>query len=131
MPFLIASVLMANDVFGPLEDFEPGQVLETISGAQTVREAAESLGLLAVLTEANAENLGEFLDTIPASLDAAVLAAVRSALQRGVRVQLTWQPAYEFEVRMWEVTETTPDGTLGLVNINVLSQHPPEEPELL
>ena len=127
MPFLVASVLLANDVFGPLEDFDPGQILDTISGAQTVREAAEALGLLAVLSEANAELLAEFLDTIPASLDAAVLAAMRSAFQRDVRVQLTWQPAYEFELRMWEVT----DGSVGLVNINVLSQHPPEVPDLL
>ena len=123
MPFLIGSVLLANETFSPLNDFDPDGILETIAESATVREAAEDLGLLSVLSEQQAERMVEFLDAIPPALDAAVLAAARSAFARGVRVQLTWEPAYDFQVHLWEAAE----GSAGLVNINVLSPHPVED----
>ncbi len=124
MPFLVGSILLANETFAPLHDFDPGAILDATAEAETVLGAAEALGLLDVLSEPNAVHMAEFLAAIPASLDAAALAALRSALARGVRVQVTWQPAYEFELRLWEASE----GSAGLVNVHILSPHPQESP---
>ena len=123
MPFLIGSVLLANETFSPLNDFDPEGILAAVAESATVREAAEDLGLLSVLSEHQAEQMIEFLDAIPPALDAAVLAAARNAFARGVRVQLTWEPAYDFQLHLWEASE----GSAGLVNINVLSPHPVED----
>lgn len=125
MPFGVGSVLLANETFAPLSGFNPEGILAATADAQTVLEAAVALGLLDVLSEQNGAFMAEFLAAIPPSLDAAVLAAVRSALARGVRVQLTWQPAYDFELRLWEASE----GSAGLANVHILSPHPPESSE--
>ena len=124
MPFLIASVLLANQTFGPLEGFDPDDVLGKIEHSGTVRAAAEALGLLDVLTEDQAVYMRDFLDSIPGSLDAAMLGALRNAFSRGVRVQISWQPGYDFELRAWEASE----GSAGLCNLHVLSPHPYEGP---
>lgn len=69
-----------------------------------------------------AEELRRFFTQLPRSLDAAVLAGLRSALERGLRTQVTWQPGYDFELRAWEVSE----GDAGVLNLHVLSPHPDE-----
>ena len=125
MPYLVQPILRANEVLAQVDDFEPEPLLETIQGASTVNEAVEALGLFETLeTDADRADLREFFDTIPASLDAAILAGVRSALERGVRTQVTWQPGYAFELRMWERS----DGARGVVNLHILSPEPPERP---
>jgi hypothetical protein len=119
---MVASVSRTNEVFGALEGFEPDDLLERIGGAQTVRDVGEALGLFDVLPVEQADALKEFLGTIPGSLDAAIIGGMRNALERGVRAQLTWKPAYDYELRAWEVSE----GTDGLVNLQLLTPHPPE-----
>jgi hypothetical protein len=119
---MVASVLRTNEVFGALESFEPGALLDAIGDARSVREVGDALGLFDVLPVEQAEALKEFLTTIPGSLDAAMVAGMRNALERGVRAQLTWQPGYDFELRAWEVSE----GSDGLANLQLLTPHPPE-----
>ena len=122
MPFMVASVLRTNEVFGALEGFSPGDLLDAIGDARTVLDVGEALGLFDVLPVEQAAALKEFLTTIPGSLDAAMIGGMRNALERGVRAQLTWQPGYDFELRAWEVSE----GSDGLVNLQLLTPHPPE-----
>ena len=124
MPYLVQPILRANEVLAQVEGFEAEPLLAAIEGASTVNAAADALGLFAVLDDDDATTLREFFDTIPASLDAAILAGVRSALQRGVRTQVSWQPGYDFELRMWERS----DGADGVVNLHILSPEPPELP---
>ncbi len=124
MPFLVGSVLLANQTFSPVADFDPESVLSAIEDSSSVRAAAEALGLLEVLSEDQALYMGDFLDSIPGSLDAAMLAALRDAFSRGVRVQISWQPGYDFELRAWEASE----GSAGLCNLHVVSPHPYEGP---
>jgi hypothetical protein len=78
--------------------------------------------VFSVLDDLYADALREFLATVPRSLDAAIVAGMRSALERGVRAQLTWQPGYDFELRAWEVTS----GSEGLVNLHLTTPHPVE-----
>ena len=131
MPFLIESVLLGNELFGPSDQnpehdggFNAEQLLGLIAEASTIREAAEALGLLATLSEEKAANMVDFLNSIPASLDAALLAGARSALDRNLRVQLSWEPAYDFQLRAWEVSV----GDAGLCNLHLMSPHPYEGP---
>jgi hypothetical protein len=122
MPFLVASVTRANEVFSALDGWEPDGLIETIGEAETVIEMGESLGVFDVLDSDQADALKVFLAKVPESLDAAIVGAVRNALSRGLRSQLTWQPGYEFELRLWEVS----DGPDGLLNVHVVTPHPDE-----
>lgn len=123
MPYMQSAILRANEVFARLDGFEPESLLEAIGEARGIRDGAESLGLLDVLEPDQADALRAFLDALPPGLDAAILAGLRSALERGVRTQFTWRPAYEFELRAWEVSE----GSAGVLNMVISSPHP-EEP---
>lgn len=122
MPFLVASVMRANEVFSALDGWEPDGLIEAMGEAETVIEIGEALGIFDVLEPEQAEALKRFLGEVPAALDAAIVGAVRNALSRGLRSQLTWQPGYEFELRLWEVSE----GSAGLLNVHVLTPHPDE-----
>ena len=122
MPFLTASVLRTNELFSGLESFAPDRLLGDIGEATTLTAVGENLGVFAVMPDAHAEALKQFLGDVPAALDAAIVAGVRSALSRGLRTQLTWQPGYDFELRIWEVS----DGSEGLVNFHMVTPHPDE-----
>lgn len=123
MPFLVASVLSANQVFAGLEAWDPAELMDTIGEASTVLEVGEKLGVFAALeTDDDVAALRDFLGTLPGTLDAAIVAGMRDALGRGVRAQLTWQPGYDFELRMWEVSA----GGTGLANVLLTTPHPPE-----
>ncbi len=124
MPYLVEPILRANEVLARVEGFNAPPLLETIEGATSVLEAADALGIFAVLSDADATTLRDFLETIPTALDAAILAGVRSALGRELRTQISWQPGYDFELRMWERS----DGDEGLVNLHIVSPEPPELP---
>jgi hypothetical protein len=123
MPFLVASVLHANQAFAGLEAWNPEALLTDIGDASTVLQVGERLGVFAALeTDDDVAALRDFLGTLPRSLDAAIVAGMRDALGRGVRAQLTWQPGYDFELRMWEVSA----GGTGLANVLLTTPHPPE-----
>jgi hypothetical protein len=122
MPFLVASVVRANEVFSALDTWEPEGLIAAIDGSETVIQMGDSLGIFDVLETEQAEALKRFLGEVPEALDAAIVSAVRNALSRGLRSQLTWQPGYEFELRLWEVSE----GSAGLLNVHVITPHPDE-----
>lgn len=124
MPYIVASVLRANEFLSRLDGFEPDALLAAVGDADSVLAGVERLGLLEVLEPGDADSLRALLEALPPSLDAALLAAVLDALGRGVRVQLTWQPAVEFELRVWERSEAS----AGLVNLFLLSPEPAEAP---
>ncbi len=123
---MIKAISLANVVFGQLDDFEPGGILDPIEGATTVLEGAQAVNLFDVLHPKQSAGLQDLFGTLPASLDAAILAAIRSALERGLRTQVTWQPGYAFELRAWEVSE----GAEGLLNLHIISETPPEPAEV-
>lgn len=122
MPYMQLAVLRANEVFAGVEGHEPQRLRADLGDARTVRATGEALGLFDVLEERVGAGLREYLDRLPAGLDAAMVAALHSALERGLRTQLVWQPGYDFELRMWEVSE----GTDGVLTMMIVSPHPPE-----
>lgn len=131
MPHSTGFILSANALFAPLDQdaFEHGGLLETIGDAADIDGGAQALGLYDVLPPADGELLRGFLADIPASMHGAVLGALRSALSRGLRTQFTWQPGYDHELRVWEVSDETDSGWEGLVNVFLTTPHPPEAPK--
>ena len=127
MPGMIETVLRFNKVLCDLDEFDPGLVQEMLADPDmTILEAAEALGAIDALEPDKQDQMREYLESIPAAVAAAGFAAVRSALGRGLRVQLTWQPAVAFEVRVWDVSDDQLQR--GMVNVFLLSPDP-EYPE--
>lgn len=121
MSMVLAKV---NEVFAPTANFGPGELLEALGDAETVGQAAERLGVHDVVAPDWQQPLLDFLATVPPSIDAAGMAAVRSALERGVRVTVTWMPDYAFGLRVWEVARLEGGEWVGMVNIQINSRDP-------
>lgn len=114
----------ANEVFAPTAGFEPGALMDVLGGADTVADAAEALGYDDVLPAGRQQVLRDFLASVPPAVSAAGMAAARSALQRGLRVTVTWKPAYAFSVEVWEAAELDGDSWVGMVNVQISSRDP-------
>ena len=125
MPYMSIAVAKANEIFAPTTQFNPDVLRANLNGVDTIAEAVDLLNVAAVMTQPLQERFGTFLGTIPASIDAAVLAAVRSALLRKIPVTFTWQAAAGFEVRIWDDAKQDNAGTwVGMVNVHLLSPDP-------
>ena len=130
MPYVVAFIEQANQIFGPLGDFDPEALLRALEGVESVGEGIERFELLGAIEKEEQQRVAEqFIRLLPASLDAAILAALRSALERGLPTQFTWKPGYAFEVCLWESSKyEEEDGRwVGLVNILIVSPDPPED----
>ena len=127
VPYVVAFIEQANQIFGPPGAFDPQALLDALDGVESVREGIERFG--AIEKEEQQRVAAEFIRLLPPSLDAAILAALRSALGRGLRTQFTWKPGYAFEVTLWESSKfEEEDGKwVGLVNILIVSPDPPED----
>jgi hypothetical protein len=124
---MVETVLRLNKWLCDLDAFDPDTVLGLIANPDiTVLEAAEALGAIEAIAPEKQDLMREFLQSIPPACAAAGFAAVRSALGRGLRVQLTWQPAAAFEVRVWDVSDDHLHQ--GMVNVFVLSPDPEAYP---
>jgi hypothetical protein len=125
MSMILAKV---NEVFAATSSFGPRELLEALGDTETVAQAADQLGFHDVVAQEWQQPLRDFLETIPPSIDAASMAATRSALERGVRVTVTWMPDYAFGLRVWEVSRL--DGTewAGMVNVQISSRDPEFDP---
>lgn len=124
MVYISMVLAKANEVFAPTMDFNPNDLLALLEGAETIGEAAERLGYGDIVDPEWHQVLRDFLASIPPSIDAAGMAAARSALERGLRITLTWGPAYAFGLKVWEVSKDDPDGWVGMVNIEMASRDP-------
>ncbi len=130
MPYVVAFIEQANQIFSaPGDAFDPQGLLRALDGVESVGEGVQRFELLgAIESEAQQRVAEEFIRLLPPSLDAAILAALRSALERGLRTQFTWKPGYAFEVGLWESSKQESDGRwVGLVNILIVSPDPPED----
>ena len=126
--YMAETILLASEVFASLGGFDPEYLLSQVGDAASIADAAEILGLMDVLDEEQREPMREFLASIPPAIDAAVVASIKSALERGLRAAISWQPGYEFEVRVWDVSASVGEGVpwRGLVNVHLISPHPVE-----
>lgn len=131
MPFGHAAMHHANSAMSaPGDDFDPAGLLAPIEDSPDLSHATKDSGLLTLLSDSEKDAYLFVIEHMPAGLDAAMLAATRSALGRGLRVQLVWQEAASYEVRMWE--SSAPSGVEGrldgILTLHLLSPEPPEVP---
>lgn len=124
MVYMSMVLAKVNEIFAATIDFDPEELLALLGDAHTVADAAERLGYDDVVDQEWHQVLRDFLASVPPAVDAAAMAAARNALARGVRVTLTWCPAYAFGLRVWEVSKQDPDGWRGMVNIEMASRDP-------
>ena len=125
MSMILAKV---NEVFAATASFGPGELLDALGDTETVAQAADQLGFHDVVAQEWQQPLRDFLETIPPSIDAASMAATRSALERGVRVTVTWMPDYAFGLRVWEVSRLDGAEWVGMVNVQISSRDPEFDP---
>jgi hypothetical protein len=130
VPYMQSLMLDANTFFGPAGPFDGPALAAQLGDASTVADGVERLGLVEVYRErlgaSHAAALVDFLSTLPPSLDRALVAGLRSALERGLRTQFTWRPGAAFELQTWETATQEGDEWVGLVNILLVSPEPPE-----
>ena len=126
--YMAETILMVQEVFGKLGGFNPDELMGLVGDVGTIAEAADILGLMDVLDAEQRDPMAAFLASIPPAIDTAVIAAIHSALGRGLRVAFSWQPGYDFEVRVWDVSAYDGEGKpwRGLVNVHLVSPHPEE-----
>jgi hypothetical protein len=123
MPYMAKAVARANEQLSPSGGLDEGLV-EALMNVSSVAEAAVVLGLAEVVDPQYQEELANFLVGLPPAIDAAIVAAVKNSLERGVRVTVTWQPGAH-EVRLWDVAA----GDEGMVNVHLIAPNPIEDYE--
>lgn len=127
MPYVNAALHLANHTFAPIEEVDSGRLRPPLREADSLVELADKLGLFEVLAEERRTELQAFLASTPPSLDAAIRAAVESAVQRGIHTQLVWQPAYDWRLEVWEVSAEEFEAP-GALTILISAPHPYEAP---
>jgi hypothetical protein len=79
-----------------------GNAKQAVSTATSVREAVERAGILNGFTPAQAAEARAVLTALPRSVDAAILAALRSAFDRDAPGLFEWHEGAFIELRTWE-----------------------------
>jgi hypothetical protein len=131
MVYMSMVLAKVNEVFAATASFAPSDLVDALGDVETVAQAADRLGYHDVVAPEWQQPLLDFLATIPPSIDAAGMAAARSALERGLRVTVTWMPDYAFGLRVWEVSKTDDTGWVGMVNVQINSPDPELEQPVL
>jgi hypothetical protein len=128
MPYMEKSLLHATRVFAPIEEFDPKGLLDALGEVDNLIDGATKMGIFGVLGDDQRYGaaLRAHFEKLPPSIGASILAGLRSALERGLRTQFIWKPAYDFELTMWEVSDK--GHAPGTLTFQILSPHP-DEPE--
>ena len=97
-----------------------GNAQQAVSAAASVRDAVDRTGILAGFTPVQAAEARAVLDALPRSVDAAILAALRSAFDRDAAGLFEWHEGAFIELRTWEEPGT---GRLRIVLVSPPGQH--------
>ena len=124
MPYVNAAMHLANHTFAPMEAINSEVLAPALAESGSLVEVAEKLGLFGVIPKERHSELRAFLESAPPSLDAAIRAATLSAVERGIHTQLVWQPAYDWRLQAWEVSEH--GGPPGALTLQISAPHPYE-----
>ena len=89
---MAAVVVLGNlsDMLADVDAADYNAVRSAVQSAQTVRDAVETVGILGQHTDPVVIEARAVLEAIPAAVNAAILAALGSAFERGVPVALEW-----------------------------------------
>ena len=110
-----------SDMLADADADDYATVRTAVQAAETVRDAVERVGILDQHLEPVVIEARAVLDAIPTAVDAAIIAALEDAFERGVPVALEWLPVdgATIEIRLSE--EPHGDGVrlrIGFVSPN-------------
>ena len=91
---------------------------QAVSAAASVRDAVDRTAILNSFTPAEAAEARAVLDALPRAVDAAILAALRSAYARDAPGLFEWHEGAFIELRTWE----EPGGRLRIVLVSPQGQ---------
>jgi hypothetical protein len=117
MPYLVA---LLDDVNLFLSEAKRNpsrrdEIVDALRSSSGLPEAVERLQLLSQLDTQALEDASVLLGSVPASLEAALLGGLASAVERDLHVSVTWKPSYDFELTMWESTRAGVGGMTMLL----------------
>ena len=116
MPHMVALVRIVNR--GLDRDGDLGGAAAALSEAKTVLDAARTAGMLDH-PGLDPDHAAALLGALPPAVDAALLATMRSAVDRGVGAVLQWKPGPSVELQVWEAVED------GAGHVGILLVSPP------
>ena len=65
------------------------------------------------------------LDALPPAVDAAMLAAARSAVERGLPVTFAWKPGVDIDLGVWETSHEDGGEWVGAITVFLTAPAPP------
>jgi hypothetical protein len=111
-------VMFPKLVVAVQDDETIAQVREMLEGGASLPEIIDALDLV------EHDGQREFIESTPASMQAAILAVVRENLGRDEPKQMmfTWAPAYDWEMNLWESTAS--NVSAGGITVQMRSRYP-------
>ena len=104
-----------NKILGDPRE-RPDGVVEMFAPGREFTEAADALGVTRM------EGVGGYIEKMPPSIIESLRAAIYSGLTRNMAVTVSWAPAYDYEVNVWEAPGT--DETAGGITVLLKSRYP-------
>ncbi|MGZ4675790.1 MAG: hypothetical protein ACXVJ7_03740 [Acidimicrobiia bacterium] len=100
------------------EEENLGLVRDLLEGDASLSQVIDELGLV------HHSGQAAFIESTPASLQAAILAIVRENLSRDEPKQMmfSWAPGYDWELHLWESTASVVSD--GGITVQVRSRYP-------
>jgi hypothetical protein len=114
MPRGIVAMEFLNGLFAS-QSGEAERLIEVLRASTTLPEVYERLEIQGVVSEAADTELRNVFGAIPAGLQAAILAASTSAVERGLGVTFAWKQSVGFELGAWEAVDADGAGALTMI----------------
>lgn len=122
MPHMVATVRLVNRFLDRQDEMLTEAAREAILGATTIAEAVARAGLFDAPEIVDADHARRALEALPASVGAAMLGALTSAVKGELPVVLQWKPGVASEVHVWEVVEDGV-GQVGILLVTPYGRH--------
>jgi len=113
VPHAIRLVHKANRLLDGLDPNASRRARRVLASASSVLDAVERAGLLEDLGEAADAEARAALAALPPSVDTALLAVLKGALERRLPVVIQWKPGAFVDLQVWEAV----DGKAGHVGV--------------
>ena len=105
MPHVAQVIHRANRLLDGTDPVAQTGALIAVTGASSVLDAAQRAGLFEGLNGPGNMEARSALAALPGSVDAALLAVLKGALERTLPVVLQWKPGPYIELQIWEAVE--------------------------
>ncbi len=105
MPHIVAMIRRANRLLDGTDAQVRDEARTALADASSLLEAAERAGLLEEFGDQDKAQARAALAALPITVDTALLAVLKGAVQRGLPVVIQWKPGANTELQVWESVE--------------------------